>query len=299
VSFDLEREEVLAVVGESGSGKSTLARCILRLVQPTGGKIFFRDRDVLEMTPRELRDLRGKVQMVFQDPFGSLNPRMRAGTMLEEVLQVHEREISRRGREEKVIQLLDQVGLHAAHVRRFPHELSGGQRQRLGIARALAVGPELLILDEPVSSLDLSVQAQILTLLRELQSRLGLTLLLVAHDLSVVRQVADRSLVLFKGTVVEEGPVPSLLERPVHPCTKGLVADASPGLMGEDEWRDAQPSGVEARGSEGGTPSCVFYERCPHPRKDGQCLDRAPDLTPSRIGGRVACWKEMGGKGRA
>jgi ABC-type oligopeptide transport system ATPase subunit len=223
VSFDLTAGECLAIVGESGSGKTTLARCVLRLIQPTAGEVVFRGDDVLAMSSGELLAFRRKAQIVFQDPFGSLNPRFRAGAILEEVLAVHGRMGSAEERRKEVDRLLELVGLHVRHRDRFPHEFSGGQRQRLGIARALSVSPELLILDEPVSALDLSVQAQILNLLRDLQDSMSLTLILIAHDLAVVRHLADRVAVMRRGEIVELSLVEELFRAPSHPYTRGLL----------------------------------------------------------------------------
>ncbi len=306
VSLDLFKGECLAVVGESGSGKTTLARAVLRLIRPTGGEVLFRGRNVLEMSPRELMAFRRKAQIVFQDPFGSLNPRLRAGNMLEEVLRVHGGSSSPASRRERVVELLRLVGLSERHGDRYPHELSGGQRQRLGIARALSVGPELLVLDEPVSALDLSVRAQVLNLLQDLQQRLSLTMLLVAHDLSVVRQVADRVVLVYAGTVVESAPVEALFADPVHPYTRGLMAAADTGgVVAGPGTIPADPAGVasEPAGAwallPGEPPStahlregCVFRLRCPHPRKDRECELASPELTDYGSVRRVACWKK-------
>ena len=223
VTFDLAEGECLAVVGESGAGKTTLARSLLRLIQPRAGEVQFRGEDVLAMAPKELLGFRRKAQIVFQDPFGSLNPRLRAGSMLEEVLEVHSRLNNPGERRKEVDRLLELVGLNSGHRDRFPHEFSGGQRQRLGIARALSVSPELLVLDEPVSALDLSVQAQILNLLQDLQNSLSLTLILIAHDLAVVRHLADRVAILCHGEIVELSSVDELFRAPSHPYTRGLL----------------------------------------------------------------------------
>jgi oligopeptide/dipeptide ABC transporter ATP-binding protein len=293
VSFDLREGDCLAVVGESGSGKTTLARSLLRLVQPTGGEVLFRGVDVLSMISDELLAFRKKAQIVFQDPFGSLNPRLRAGPMLDEILRVHGHGASFGAREERVSELLELVGLHPSHAGRYPHEFSGGQRQRLGIARALSVEPELLILDEPVSALDLSVQAQILNLLRDLQLRLALTVILVAHDLAVVRQMADRVAVMYGGKIVEISPVGALFEEPAHPYTRGLLEAANPvgaSARGGGSWEllpGEAPSPIRP------PVGCALNPRCPHPEKDRECVDSSPELRGLTPGREVACWKEM------
>jgi oligopeptide/dipeptide ABC transporter ATP-binding protein len=321
VSLDLFRGECLAVVGESGSGKTTLARAVLLLVRPTSGRVLFRGRDVLRMGSRELREFRRRAQMVFQDPFGSLNPRLRAGAMVEEVLKVHGKAQAPADRRDRALDLLRLVGLSERHAGRFPHELSGGQRQRLGIARALSVEPELLVLDEPVSALDLSVRAQVLNLLEDLRERLSLTTLLVAHDLAVVRRVADRVVLLYAGTVVESAPAEALFGDPVHPYTRGLLAAAdvaggavplagcpeseAPGftpppadsLAATEEGRTSWlPLPGEAPSPTRLPEGCPYHPRCPHPRKDEECMTRPPmpvDLGSFR---KVACWKERGGR---
>jgi oligopeptide/dipeptide ABC transporter ATP-binding protein len=292
VSLDLVKGECLALVGESGSGKTTLARAILLLLRPTGGKVLFRGRDVLGMSPGEVMEFRRRAQIVFQDPFGSLNPRLRAGAMLEEVLRVHGGPSTPVGRRERVVELLELVGLRERHASRYPHEFSGGQRQRLVIARALSVNPELLVLDEPVSALDLSVRAQVLNLLKDLQERLSLTMLLVAHDLSVVRQVADRVALLYAGSVVESAPVEGLFADPVHPYTRGLMAAADPlgkSIVGSRSWAllPGEPPSA-TRPPQG----CAFYPRCPHPHKDGECVRASPGPTDLGAARSVACWKE-------
>jgi oligopeptide/dipeptide ABC transporter ATP-binding protein len=245
------------------------------------------------MARDDLQAFRRKAQIVFQDPFGSLNPRLRAGSMLEEILKVHGRGSTPEARKEGVVKLLGLVGLHPGHARRYPHEFSGGQRQRLGIARALSVEPEFLILDEPVSALDLSVQAQILNLLRGLQERLSLTMLLVAHDLSVVRQVADRIAVMYLGKILETAPTDELFGNPRHPYTRGLLVAADPGGKESPEseaWAllpDELPS--PPRPSVG----CGFYPRCRHPARNRECTLRSPELAGPPLAPRVACWKEI------
>jgi oligopeptide/dipeptide ABC transporter ATP-binding protein len=244
------------------------------------------------MRSEELLAFRRRGQIVFQDPFGSLNPRLRAGPMLDEILKVHGHSASIGIRRERVAELLRLVGLHPSHAERYPHEFSGGQRQRLGIARALSVGPEFLILDEPVSALDLSVRAQILNLLRDLQARLALTIILIAHDLTVVRQVADRVAVMYGGKIVEISPVRALFETPAHPYTRGLLSAADPeGAMagGGDGWEPLPGEGPSPIRPPDG---CVFHSRCPHPDKDADCAERRPELSELPPGREVACWKK-------
>ncbi len=291
VSLDLLEGECLGLVGESGSGKTTLARVALRLLEPTQGTVSFRGTDVHEMGPRELEEFRRSVQIVFQDPSGSLNPRLGAGAMLEEALAVHQPELSKSARRDRVSNLLSMVGLRPEVAYRYPHEFSGGQRQRLGIARALSVEPEVLILDEPVSALDLSVQAQILNLLAELRQSLGLTYLLITHDLSVLRQVTDRVAVFYLGEVVEVGATEALFDQPAHPYTKGLLTAATPleeAPAGEGDWTvlpGEPPSPL--------TPptGCAFHPRCPHPSKGPECAGETPVLLPATDGRKVACFK--------
>jgi ABC-type glutathione transport system ATPase component len=234
VDLTVGRGECVALVGESGSGKTTLGRCLLRLVEPDAGSVRFAGEDVLAWTPRELRRRRRAFQMVFQDPQDSLNPRLRVGDHLAEPLAVHG-VASHEHRRERVAELLERVGLPGRTAGRYPHQLSGGQRQRVGIARALATGPELLVADEPVSALDLSRRARILALLRRLQEELGLAVLLIAHDLSVVERTAQRVVVLRAGRVVEEAATAELFARPAHPYTAELLA-AAPRLPAT-AWR--------------------------------------------------------------
>jgi ABC-type oligopeptide transport system ATPase subunit len=223
VSFRIEEGETFGLVGESGSGKTTIGRCVLRLVEPTAGEIRFRDRDLLALPRGELRRARRDMQIVFQDPHGSLNPRMRVRAIVEEPLVIHG--LGRRAdRRERVAELLRMVGLDPARQDRYPHEFSGGERQRIGLARALALNPSFVIADEPVSALDVSVQAQVINLLVELQQRLKLTYLLIAHDLRLVEQVADRVAVLYRGRIVEMAPAAGLFAAAAHPYTRALLS---------------------------------------------------------------------------
>ncbi|MDX1566914.1 MAG: ABC transporter ATP-binding protein [Longimicrobiales bacterium] len=289
VSFHIRRGETLGLVGESGSGKSTTGRSLLRLIEPTDGEVVFDGQDVLAMKGEELIRFRRRAQIVFQDPFGTLNPRMRVGAVLKEVLRVHGL-ASGAAADERVSELLDIVGLRPEHARRYPHEFSGGQRQRVGIARALAVEPELLVCDEPVSALDVSVQAQILNLLADLQEELGLTYLLIAHDLAVVEHMSDRVAVMYAGRIVESAPADALYDSPRHPYTRTLL-EAVP--RPDPTRRRAQPrAGGEPPSPETTVGGCPFHPRCPHPEKDDACRNVVPPLEWKAPAQFAACIKE-------
>ncbi len=224
ISFDIYRGETLGLVGESGCGKSTTGRAILRLIEPTAGEVSFDGKNVTALDKRALRSLRKEMQIIFQDPYASLNPRMTVGSIIGEALVIHKLAATRREREERVVKLLDTVGLSADHLRRYPHEFSGGQRQRIGIARSLAVNPKFIVADEPVSALDVSIQAQIINLLEDLQKQFGLTYLFIAHDLSVVEHISTRVAVMYLGKIVELAPAKELYTNPKHPYTEALLS---------------------------------------------------------------------------
>lgn len=284
VSFDIRAGETLGLVGESGCGKTTMGRAVLRLVEPTAGEIYFEGRDILRLGPRQMRMLRREMQIIFQDPSGSLNPRMSVGQIVEEPLAVH-RVGDRTARQRRVRELLDAVGLASDHARRFPHEFSGGQRQRIGIARALALNPKLIVADEPVSALDVSVQSQILNLLKDLQQEFGLTYLFIAHGLNVVRHIADRVGVMYLGGMVETAEGDEIYRTPLHPYTEALFSAVPvPDPTAKRERIILQgdvPSPV--------TPptGCRFHTRCPIAQE--RCRVEVPAWKESRPGHFVAC----------
>ena len=286
VSLSIQRGESLGLVGESGSGKTTLGRCVLRLIPPTSGRVIFDGIDVLALDSKALRALRRRMQIVFQDPYGSLNPRMTVGAAVREPILVHGM-ASKKDAKTRVAALFDEVGLDPIHMDRYPHELSGGQRQRVGVARALSVEPEFIVLDEPVSALDVSVQAQVLNLLADLRDGRGLTYLFIAHDLAVVRHVADRVAVMYLGKLMEVASAEDVYSEPLHPYSTSLLS-AVPVPDPE-----AQPERIVLRGdmpSPHNPPAgCVFHPRCPHHRKDDSCRTQAPSFQEIRPGRWVAC----------
>jgi len=285
VSFEVRPGETLALVGESGCGKSTVGRTILRLQEPTSGWVEFEGIEVFSLDRAALRALRRRMQIIFQDPYSSLNPRMTVGSAIAEGIEIH-RLAPRREIPERVASLLQEVGLDPAYARRYPHEFSGGQRQRIGIARALAVQPAFIVCDEPVSALDVSVQAQVINLLSDLQRQRGLSYLFIAHDLAVVRQIAQRIAVMYLGRIVEEGTRDSLFANPRHPYTVALlsaVPEPDPAIQ-----RERIVLGGDLPSPTNPPPGCPFHTRCFHPRKDERCRTEVPPLRPV-AGTMAAC----------
>ena len=288
VSFAIQPGETLGLVGESGSGKSTIGRTVLRLIERTEGQVLYRGDDLASLSNERMRKMRSKLQIIFQDPYASLNPKMRISAILGEALATHGLHPGRAARDKRIAELLETVGLRAEHANRFPHEFSGGQRQRIGVARALAVEPEFIVADEPLSALDVSIQSQVINLLADLRERLSLTMLFISHDLDVVEYLCDRVVVLYLGKVMEVASTAELFARPLHPYTQALLA-ASPKpdplietthvpLKGDIPSPVNPPSG------------CVFRTRCPH--AIDACAQAVPSLDVVSAGHQVACIRQ-------
>ncbi len=287
ISFEIKKGETLGLVGESGCGKSTLGRCIVRLHDTTSGKIIYNGKDITHIEGDELREIRKKIQIIFQDPYASLNPRMTIGAILEEPLIIHNLFDSVKDRQDRIRELIDLVGLRPEHLNRYPHEFSGGQRQRVGIARALAVNPELIVCDEPVSALDVSIQAQVINLLMELQQKLGLTYVFIAHDLKVVEHVSNRVAVMYLGKIVEMADAEELYKNPKHPYTKALLSAIPVPDPRRKEDRIILTGDVP---SPINPPSgCHFHPRCPS--AGPECKTQTPVLQATGNNHVASCLK--------
>lgn len=290
VSFEVNAAETLALVGESGCGKSTVGRLVLRLTEPTAGSIHFDGQDLAQLDSTNLRRFRARAQLIFQDPYASLNPRMQVGEILAEPLLLHT-DLSAADRRARVAELLAMVGLRREHAQRYPHEFSGGQRQRIAIARALAVEPKLIVCDEPVSALDVSIRSQVLNLLKDLQQALGLAYIFISHDLAVVKHIADRVAVMYLGRIVETGDAVRIFAEPRHPYTRALLmaipVPSPEARRGRPLLEGDPPSPIAP------PPGCHLHSRCPHAAEI--CRQLVPTLTDAGHGHAVAChlWRDM------
>ena len=286
LDFEIQERETLGLVGESGCGKSTAGRVILRLYAATAGRIVFRGTDITSLEGEALRRMRPRMQMIFQDPQDSLNPRMTVGSIIGEPLLEHGA-VAKRALDERVEELLESVGLDPAFTNRYPHEFSGGQRQRIGVARALALNPEFIICDEPIAALDVSIQAQVVNLLEDLQERLGLTYLFISHDLSMIRHIADRVAVMYLGKIVELASSDALYREPLHPYTQALLSAIPIHDPELEAHRERTILSGDVPSPANPPPGCRFSTRCP--MAGPECRDREPEWRELRPGHRVAC----------
>lgn len=287
VTFNLKRGTTMGLVGESGCGKTTVGRTLLRIYEPDGGSIVFDGQDISKVTRAQAKALTRKMQMIFQDPYASLNPFFTVGEIVAEGLELHKLCANAKERRERVYELLNMVGLSKEHANRFPHEFSGGQRQRVGIARALALNPEFIVCDEPISALDVSIQAQVVNMLMKFQRELGLTYLFIAHDLSMVRHIADETAVMYLGTMVEYGPTGEVYGHPAHPYTKGLLSAVPVADPDYEKTHRRIPMEGEVPSPINPKPGCRFCGRCPW--ADGQCRTQTPALKDLGGGHFAAC----------
>lgn len=286
VSLDLYKGETLGVIGESGCGKSTLGRCIVRLHKPTSGRLIYRGEDILSSDSKRDKQLRKEIQMIFQDPYSSLDPRVTAGRIIEEPLLIHGLERDRRRRREMVMEIMQEVGLTPQQMQRYPHEFSGGQRQRINVARALIMNPKIIVCDEPVSALDVSIQAQVLNLLNTLQKQRELTYLFISHDLSVIKHISDRIMIMYLGRIVEICSSEEIYKHPLHPYTKALLS-AIPPDSPDDVTEELELKG-DISSPIGEMKGCPLAPRCPY-RMD-KCTECRPQLKEAEKGHQVACF---------
>lgn len=288
ISFQIKKGQTLGLVGESGCGKTTVGRTLLRIYEPDAGKILFDGKDISRVSKKEAKELTRRMQMVFQDPYASLNPFFTVGEIVEEGMKIHKMYHSETERMERVYELLEMVGLNKDHANRFPHEFSGGQRQRVGIARALALNPEFIVCDEPISALDVSIQAQVVNMLMKFQEEMDLTYLFIAHDLSMVRHIADQTAVMYLGTMVEYGSTRDVYEHPVHPYTRGLLSAVPVADPDYEKDHNRIPMDGEVPSPINPKPGCRFCARCR--KATAQCHEETPKLRDVGGGHMAACW---------
>ena len=288
ISFQIKKGQTLGLVGESGCGKTTVGRTLLRIYEPDAGKILFDGKDISRVSKKEAKELTRRMQMVFQDPYASLNPFFTVGEIVEEGMKIHKLYHSETERMERVYELLEMVGLNKDHANRFPHEFSGGQRQRVGIARALALNPEFIVCDEPISALDVSIQAQVVNMLMKFQEEMDLTYLFIAHDLSMVRHIADQTAVMYLGTMVEYGSTRDVYEHPVHPYTRGLLSAVPVADPDYEKAHNRIPMDGEVPSPINPKPGCRFCARCR--KATAQCHEETPKLRDVGGGHMAACW---------